>query len=131
MFVAEGEAIVNAPSLQDLFYRLEASGKMMRIDKNVWPTMYKCATVSVPELEQIQRIGNIVRQGRVVRLTANEVTLEGGKYTPVPDTLYIDCSADGLARLKPVPVFNGRHITLQAVRFCQQVFSAAFIGHVE
>ncbi|CAN9258320.1 unnamed protein product [Alternaria alternata] len=131
MFEAEGEAIVNATSLEDLFYRLEASGKMMRIDKNVWPTMYKCATVSVPELEQIQRIGNIVRQGRVVRLTANEVTLEGGKYTPVPDTLYIDCSADGLARLKPVPVFNGRHITLQAVRYCQQVFSAAFIGHVE
>ncbi|EAT90163.2 hypothetical protein SNOG_01951 [Parastagonospora nodorum SN15] len=127
----EGEAIVNASSLEDLFYRLEASGKMMRIDKNIWPTMYKCATVSVPELEQIQRIGNIIRQGRVVRITANEVTLEGGKYTPVPDTIYIDCSADGLARLNPVPIFDGKRITLQPVRYCQQVFSAAFIGHVE
>ena len=30
-----------------------------------------------------------------------------------------------------VPVFDGDHITLQSVRTCQQVFSAAFIGHVE
>jgi hypothetical protein len=131
IFEAEGEAIVNASSLEDLFYRLEASGKMMRIDKNIWPTMYKCATVSVPELEQIRRIKSIIRQGRVVRISANEVILEEGKYTPVPDTLYIDCSADGLLRLNPVPIFDGKRITLQLVRFCQQVFSAAFIGHIE
>jgi hypothetical protein len=30
-----------------------------------------------------------------------------------------------------VPVFDGRQLTLQAVRTCQQVFSAAFIAHVE
>jgi hypothetical protein len=131
MLAAEGEAIVNASSLEDLFYRLEASGRMMRIDKNIWPTMYKCATVSVPELEQIRRIKSIIRQGRIVRITANEVILGGGKYTPVPDTLYIDCSADGLSRLHPVPIFDGKHITLQPVRFCQQVFSAACISHVE
>ncbi|KAG9186420.1 hypothetical protein G6011_02976 [Alternaria panax] len=131
MFQAEAEAVGDASSLEDIFYRLEAKGRMLRIDKNIWPTMYKCATVSVPEMEQIRKVGNIVRQGRVTRITANEVTLEGGKYTPVPDTLYIDCSADGLARLDPVPVFAGKNITLQAVRFCQQVFSAAFISHVE
>ena len=131
-FDAEVDAIVNASSLEDLFYRLEASGKMIRIDKNKWPTMYKCATVSVPELQELQRVGNIIRQGRVVRIAANEVVLEGGnKYTPAPDTLYIDCSADGLARLEPVPVFDGKRITLQSVRLCQQVFSAAFIAHVE
>ena len=32
---------------------------------------------------------------------------------------------------RPVPVFDGDHITLQAVRTCQQVFSAAFIAHIE
>ncbi|KAK6591933.1 pyridine nucleotide-disulfide oxidoreductase [Botrytis cinerea] len=64
-------------------------------------------------------------------ITASEVTLEDGKFSSVPDTLYIDCSADGLKGLEPVPVFNDKHITLQAVRYCQQVFSAALIAHVE
>jgi hypothetical protein len=59
------------------------------------------------------------------------VTLEKGTYTPVPDTLYIDCTAGGLAKLESVPVFSGKHITLQSVRHCQQVFSAALIAHVE
>jgi hypothetical protein len=30
-----------------------------------------------------------------------------------------------------VPVFDGDRITLQSVRGCQQVFSSAFIAHVE
>ena len=30
-----------------------------------------------------------------------------------------------------MPVFAEDRITLQSVRTCQQVFSAAFIGHVE
>ena len=47
------------------------------------------------------------------------------------DALYIDCTADALARRPAVQVFDGDKITLQTVRFCQQVFSAAFIAHVE
>ena len=42
----------------------------------------------------------------------------------------MDCSADGLEKRPPVPVFDGDRITLQSVRTCQQVFSAAFIAHV-
>lgn len=45
--------------------------------------------------------------------------------------MYVDCTADGLARRPPVPIFDGTRITLQAVRGCQQVFSAALIAHVE
>lgn len=30
-----------------------------------------------------------------------------------------------------MPVFSGNRINLQSVRYCQQVFSAAFIAHVE
>lgn len=93
--------------------------------------VWKCATVSLAELEQLKRVGTIIRQGRVVRLDADKVTLEKGTYKPVPDTLYIDCTSDGIPRLDAVPVFSGKHITLQPVRRCQQVFSAAFIAHVE
>ena len=34
-------------------------------------------------------------------------------------------------RRPAAPVFNDRNVTLQSVRTCQQVFSAAFIAHVE
>lgn len=125
------EATISASSPEDLFHRLESCGYLMRVDAEVWPTMFRCATVSIAELEQIKRIGTIIRQGRVLRLDVDKVVLQKGDYTPVPDTLYIDCTADALAKLEPVPVFRGKYITLQSVRYCQQVFSAAFIAHVE
>ena len=46
-------------------------------------------------------------------------------------SLYVDCTTQGLPRPPSVPVFDGEKITLQSVRGCQQVFSAAFIAHVE
>lgn len=125
------EAILSASSLDDLFDRLEACGQLMRLDDHVRPTMFKCATVSIAELEHVRRIRRIIRQGRVIRLTTERVTLEHGDYEPISDTLYVDCTADALTKLDPIPVFDGNRITLQAVRQCQQVFSAAFIAHVE
>lgn len=128
---AYNESIMAATSPEDLFLRLQSSLQLTRLDEQVLPTMFRCATVSLAELEQIRKITKIIRQGRVVRLTADEVSLERGTYKPVPDSLYIDCTADGLAKADPVPVFLGNQITLQSVRHCQQVFSAAFIAHVE
>lgn len=124
-------ATMAASSPEDLFLRLEACTQICRMSSDVSPTMFRCATISLAELEQVKRIKNIVRQGRVVRLGMEEVTLDGGSYKALPDTLYIDCSADALAKLEAVPVFRGKQISLQSVRYCQQVFSAAFIAHVE
>ena len=124
-------AVMSALSFEDLFLRLENLGQLIRLDKNVWPTMYRCATISTAELEQIKRIETIIRQGRVVSINTNKVALEQGSYDPIQDTLYVDCTADALAKLEPVPVFNGKHIVLQPIRHCQQVFSAAFIAHIE
>lgn len=124
-------SIMEASSAEDLFNRLVAHQQLLRLDDKVLPSMFRCATVSLDEFEQIKKIKTIVRQGRVLRLGANEVTLEQGSYKPVADTLYVDCSADALAKLAPVPVFSGNQITLQSVRYCQQVFSASFIAHVE
>ncbi|SMQ50447.1 unnamed protein product [Zymoseptoria tritici ST99CH_3D7] len=128
---AINDSVMEATSPEDLFLRLEKHKQLIRMTDQVWPSMFRCATVSLAELEQVQKIGNVVRQGRVVSLEANKVTMENGDYQPGPDTLYIDCSADALAKLEPVPVFRGKQITLQSVRYCQQVFSAAFIAHVE
>jgi hypothetical protein len=122
---------MEATSPENLFMRLEDCTQLMRMSDKVWPTMYRCATVSLAELEAIKTIGTITRQGRVVRLRAGEVKMEHGTYTPQVDTLNIDCSANALTKFEPVPVFRDKHITLQPVRQCQQVFSAALIAHVE
>ncbi|KAI3554294.1 hypothetical protein CABS01_00980 [Colletotrichum abscissum] len=131
-FPDQMEAIMAATSVSDLLIRLEGRGHLMRISDDVWPTMFRCASVSVAELEQLKKITNIIRQGRVVSIGLNEVKFDNGfSYQPQPNTLFVDCTADGLEKREAVPVFNGNLITLQAVRKCQQVFSAAFIAHVE
>ena len=52
-----------APSLDDLFLRLEDAGIMLRIDRSVTPTMAKAPTLGMWELEQLRTIENVVRRG--------------------------------------------------------------------
>jgi hypothetical protein len=125
------DAITNATSIEDLFDRLEEAGNLMRLDPRVRPTMYRCATVSRIELDELRRIDDVVRLGHVERIEPGEIVLTGGKVAADPKALYIDCTADGLKRRPATPVFGRDRITLQSVRGCQQVFSAALIGHVE
>ncbi len=125
------EAVQAATSIADLFDRLEACGRLIRLDPIVRPTMYRCATVSMAEHAALQRIGDVVRLGRILRIDADKITLEQGERPVSAPTLFVDCSADGLEKRPAVPVFDGRAITLQSVRTCQQVFSAAFIAKVE
>jgi hypothetical protein len=125
------EAIAGVASVDDLFARANASGVLLRLDERVRPTMYRCATVTEAEIAQLRRIRNVVRRGRVKRIEPSEIVLERGAVPSHPDRLYVDCSADALEKRPVAPVFDGERITLQTVRACQQVFSAAFIGHVE
>ncbi|KAA1248838.1 NAD(P)-binding protein [Mycobacterium simiae] len=125
------EAIGNATSVDDLFDRLEAAGTLLRLDPGVRPTMYRCATVSEPEFDQLRRIDDIVRMGHVQRIDPTEIVLDEGSVNSVPSALYIDCTADGAPQRPAKSVFDADHITLQAVRGCQQVFSAALTAHVE
>jgi hypothetical protein len=93
--------------------------------------MFHCATVTGLEFEALKRIESVVRKGHVTRITGKNVTLDHGSYEPIPDTLYVDCSAGGVPKVDAVPVFRHHNITLQPVRTCQQTFSAAMIAHVE
>jgi hypothetical protein len=130
-FAARLTAIDAATSIEDLFERLEACGHLLRLDPSVRPTMYRCATVSQAELQQLQRIRDIVRMGRVQGIEPGKIVLADGAIPADLSTLYIDCSADGLERRSPKTVFDGNRITLQSLRGCQQVFSAALTAHVE
>ncbi|OMC43530.1 NAD(P)-binding protein [Mycobacterium sp. IS-1264] len=130
-FTAQLRAVRDAESVEDLFARLEDAGALLRIDPAVRPTMYRCATVTRLELEQLRRISGIVRMGHVVRIDADEMVLDGGSLAMDGRALYIDCSADGAEKRPATPIFDTGRITLQSVRGCQQIFSAALVGHVE
>lgn len=130
-FAAQVEESAAADSIDDLFDRLESRGALLRLDTAVRPTMYRCATITKAELDQLRRIENVVRLGRVQRIEADRIVLDDGEIPTDADTVHVDCSADGLERRPAIPMFDGDHITVQTVRACQQVFSAAFVAHVE
>ncbi|MFT4853702.1 MAG: hypothetical protein ACI9YR_002092 [Bacteroidia bacterium] len=131
LFAEQLRMAAESDSVEDLFDRVEQAGSLMRLDDQVTPSMYRCATVTKPELEQLQRIKQIVRQGRVKSLAPGKMVLDEGVVDLAPETLFVDCSADGLERRPIKTVFDGSQLTLQAVRTCQQVFSAAFIAHCD
>jgi len=125
------EAVAKAHSVTELFDLLHESGALLRLSPDHRPSMYRCATVTEAELEVLRTIDNVVRKGRVKAINEHEIVLEEGTIPTNRNTLHVDCSADGLAQRPAVPVFKDKHITLQAVTTCQQVFSAALIGHIE
>ena len=124
-------AIAEATSVEDLFARLEADATLFRLDPAVTPTMYHCAIVSSRELDQLRLIDDVVRLGHLERAEHDRIVLRGGEIEVSTPSLYVDCTTQGLPRPPSVPVFDGEKITLQSVRGCQQVFSSAFIAHVE
>jgi hypothetical protein len=130
-FIAQLRAIRDATSPDDLFARLEEAGTLLRIDPAMRPTMYRCATVTLAELDQLRRIGHIVRKGHLRAIESDKMVLDGGEVAMDGRALYIDCTADGAEKRPATSIFDAGRITLQSVRGCQQIFSAALIAHVE
>lgn len=125
------QSIVSATSIDEVYLQLERQGIVCRVDTSVLPSKWRCATVDSSELAAMRRIDNVVRLGRVRRVSRSEITLDGGTVDAVEDTLYIDCTANGLAKTEPRPVYADGRVTLQPVFMCQQTFSAAVIAHIE
>jgi hypothetical protein len=130
-FTAQLRAVRDAVSVDDLFARLEGAGTVLRIDPAIRPTMYRCATVTRLELEQLRRITDVVRMGHLLRVEDDRMILDGGTVGVDGRALYVDCTADGAEKRPATPIFERDHITLQSVRGCQQIFSAALIAHVD
>lgn len=125
------EALANATSVKDLFDRLEASGSLLRLDKNVRPQMFHGATISQMELEELRKIKNVVRKGRVQSIEKNQIIFNNDSIPTSKNHIHVDCSASAISNLEMKPIFAGDLITPQTVRSYQPVFSAAFIAHVE
>jgi hypothetical protein len=125
------ESLADAETVDDLFEKLEETGYFVRIHPDVKPSMFHAATVSKPEIEELRRIKNVVRLGRVKSISRDQIVLDKGVVPTSPEAIHVDCSASALAKLKTKTIFAGNTITPQMVRPYQPVFSAAFIAHVE
>ncbi|KRR01050.1 hypothetical protein CQ12_27460 [Bradyrhizobium jicamae] len=125
------EALSAAADVADLFERLEASGELLRLDPQVAPTIYRCATITEPELVQLRRIGNVVRKGYLKAVYPDRLVLDHGEVALMPNSLIVDCSASGISRKPQVPIWDGSRINIQMIRTCQPTFSAALIGFIE
>ena len=87
--------------------RLEAAGQLLRLDPQVLPTMYRCATVSRDELALLRRITDVVRLGRVQRIERDRLVLAGGSVPFDAGRLVVHCSAVPSRSRGPEP--SGRH----------------------
>lgn len=68
-FVADQqEACATATDVDYLFVRFEACGWCLRLDDQVWPTMFHAGTISEGELEQCRLVHDVVRLAECVRL---------------------------------------------------------------
>ena len=128
---AQFESIASSTSIEDMFDKLEACGYFLRIDTDKRPEMFHGATISQAELQELRRIKNIIRLGRVNAIETDKIILDGGEIPTTLNTLHIDCSARAIVNAELKPIFDGTLITPQMVRSYQPVFSAAFIAHIE
>ena len=127
----DAEAGASAAGVNDLFARLEASGRLVRIDPATRATMYRGTMLSAGELSALREIGDVVRLGRVRRIEADRIVLERGDTRTDTDTVHIDCTASGLNNAPATPIFQPHRIVLQQVRHLSPCFNAALTGFVE
>ena len=122
---------LQAETMDDLYDKLIETNYFFRLSDDVRPTAFRCATVTKKELDTIRQVKDVIRQGRVSEVSERGLVLAQGTRSFEGDVLFVDATANGLERLAPVPVFQDNLITLQPVVFCQQVYGAAFIAHIE
>lgn len=125
------EAAAEAESVPELFERLETSDQLVRLDPEVEPGMYHCATLSRAELAQLRQIEDVIRLGHASHIGTDRIDLTEGSIPTGPGQVVVDCSAYGLRRSPARPIFEPDRITPQPIRSCQPTFNAAVVGHVE
>ena len=126
-------AQIEAKDINECYKRWEEVGYMNRLDKNVWPTKMRAATVSSEELRKMQRVDNVIRLGRIERIESDKILFQNGEsITTDADTLHVDCTAAG-TKFPPLKekIYDGNQINLQMVLPAQPCTSAAKIAALE
>lgn len=120
-----------ASSGVDFAHRLEAAGVFLRFDPTVEPTMFRGSTMSPRELEQGRQVDDVVRLGRVRRISRSEMILDEGTIPSDAENVYVDCTATGVRATVPGPLFSEDALSLQYVTVGVIPWSAATVGYVE
>ena len=126
------DACARAEGITDLVTRFEASELLLRIDPSFWPTVFRGATASPREIEELRRIEHVVRRGHVTSLERGVAHLEQGDLPCGEDWTFVDCTAEGLRKRPNLPVFQPGRITLQSLHiFGHPTYSAATTARIE
>ena len=110
------EIVAASISVDQMFDELVQRGALLQFDHSVRPTMYRCCTVTVAELDEQRRIHNVVRMGRVQKIGLDRIDLDHGTIPTSSETVHVDCTADGLANrpVRPISV-SYTHLTLPTI----------------
>ncbi|MFP5307959.1 MAG: NAD(P)-binding protein [Actinomycetes bacterium] len=125
------EAAARAETLDDFYAALRDQEVLVQVDEEVAPTMAHAPTINHLELEQLRRVRDVVRLGRVRRITADVIELDQGTVPTHRDRVHVHCAASGAPRRPTRPVFTDDEITLQPIRWNQPCLSAAVTGYLE
>ncbi|MGH9038995.1 MAG: NAD(P)-binding protein [Acidimicrobiia bacterium] len=125
------QAAADAASPDDLFFRMEDRGVMLRIDPTVTPTMAKTPTLAQWELERLRTIEDVVGLGRINHVEPGRLVFGEGDVAVAKDAVIVHCAASGLRYPPLVPIWGREAITLQPIRAGFPCFGAALAGLVE
>ncbi|WP_168929548.1 hypothetical protein, partial [Nocardioides sp. GY 10113] len=125
------EALATRDTLDEVLAEVERREVILRIDPDVWPTVFRGPTISTYEVDQLRRITDVVRRGRVLRIEPDRIVLEHGEVPTTPDTVHVHCAAPGLPERPPVPVFADGRITVQYLTRASMPLSSAAIARTE
>lgn len=125
------EAMAAAASMQDLCARLEVEGFFLRIAPGVTPTMFRGAVISEAELDQLRRIEDVIRLGRVQKIGRSEIVLDEGRIPTTEGTVHVHCAARGLLQPPLRPIFEPGRVTLQPFLWGFACYQFAMLGVIE
>ena len=131
VFAQAVEILAEAASIDSLYQQLEAAGLVRRFDRSVTPTMFRGAILSAAECEALESIEQVVRLGRIRRLSSTRIELEHGGIPNDPRQVCVDCSASGFLARPARTIYEPGRITLQGLVGGFTCFSSATIAVVE
>jgi NAD(P)-binding Rossmann-like domain len=125
------DALADATSPDDIFPAMEARGLCFRLDTSRTPTQYHMASMSPAEHDLLQTVTSITRLGHLKSVSPTELLFESGREPAKPDTLYVDCSQNGIGGQPPQKLFDSNTLSLSWTRPGRPSFSAAILGLIE
>ncbi|MEP2735648.1 MAG: NAD(P)-binding protein [Erythrobacter sp.] len=132
--IAHLKAAATAKDGAEMMALLGEQGHYLRIDPDVEPEMFHFAVISEGEIDQLRRIKNVIRNGRVQKIAPGKLHFDGSSVDVPAGSLFIDCTA----RAVPFSVIGGQKplfedglITLQPLHVPLVTFSAALTAFLE